>query len=648
MTQDHDSQITAAPESSSLAAPEGAGINIGMFLGIIRRKIWLILALGLAAGAISMVKNARIIPTYESKFRILIEPVRERKNLARLTDTVQGGTTLEFDYITQIEVLLSPEILTPILEEAAERYPDVNYGSIIGSLNLYRLGETKLLEMKYINSNPDKVKALMETIAQGYLEYSLEEQRSQLLQGLAFIDEKLPSIQDRVSLLQQQIQNLQQNYRFLEPESLANELFGRLSDITKARQALRDDFIALESQYNDLLEQAGASAALRQSAAYETMRQEYQVLRQQLAIESARFGPNSPTIQLILRQQANLAPLLFEEAERVIRDQIAQVTGQMDAIAARDRELATLEARLQEQTRDIPGVARSYQELIRELELATRSLARFQETKESLQIQASQNEIPWQLITPPTAPRIIPGTSPIKALMTGFVMGAALGLGIGYVLEKLSNTYYTLGDIKKQVPLPVLGIIPLHPELIESDPSKHVVDLRTESSATSLAADAQSLKAQLKEMLGAESAKLPQSKKTPRVQPTNLAQFKDMLGAEPAKLEPAKDMPRAKSANVESYLKLKKATAQPPVHQPRPFRIFKARIFKTQILKTRILKARIFKAMGPRPSWRKISAISKPSLKLPSIPVEKMSRAKSLMLPMAAPIVISPNQRIVG
>lgn len=478
-----------------------SGFSFGMILGIVRRKLWLIIALGLASGAVSVVKNAQVVPVYQSSFRLLVEPVRDQKNLSRLTDTQQGGTPQELDYTTQIEVLLSPETLTPILEQAQDRYPEVNYDNVIGQLSVYRLGETKILEVKYTNSNPDKVKALLEVIAQGYLEYSLESQRSQLFQGIAFVDERLPLIQQRVNTLQQEIQNLQQNYQFLEPDDFARELFNQTADINQARQGLRDEFITLESQYNALLDQASASATLRQSQAYETMRQEYQVLRQQLAIESARFGPNSPTIQLIQRQQENLAPLLFEEAERVIRDQMAQLMSSMEAIAARDQELAGREAKLKQQIQNVPGVARSFEELQRELLLASSSLTRFQETKEVLQIQASQNEIPWELITPPGEVNRKPSTSPIKALITGFMMGAALGLALGYLIEKLYNTYYTLEDIKKRVPLPILGAIPLYPDLMDAAPEAHVVDLRSESAAASLSTDAGALKAQLKSMI---------------------------------------------------------------------------------------------------------------------------------------------------
>jgi capsular exopolysaccharide synthesis family protein len=501
MTRDLDITSNSPNLPSPPVITGDPGSSLTIVLGVVRRKLWLMLALGLVAGAVSVVKNAQVVQVYQSSFRLLVEPVREQKNLSRLTDTPQGGNPQELDYTTQIEVLLSPETLAPILEQATDRYPDVSYDTVIGQLAVYRLGETKILEVKYTDSNPDKVKALLEIMAQGYLEYSLESQRSQLLQGLAFVDERLPRIQERVNVLQQDIQTLQQSYQFLKPDDFALELFGQTAQITQIRRELQDEFIAQESQYNALLDQAGVSAALRQSDAYNTLRQEYQVLRQQLAVESARFGPNSPTIQLIQRQQENLAPLLFEEAERVIQDQIAQVMTSMETLAARDRKLAATEAALQQQIRAVPGVARSYQELQRELDLAANSLIRFQETKEILQIQASQNEIPWELITPPAEARRKPSTSSTKAMVTGFMMGAVLGLALGYLLEKLANTYYTLDDLKKRVPLPILGAIPLYPELMDAAPEAHVVDLRSQPPATTVTADADALKAQLKTLI---------------------------------------------------------------------------------------------------------------------------------------------------
>ncbi|MFQ4138581.1 GumC family protein [Nodosilinea sp. PGN35] len=503
MTQNLD--VTANSPPAAPASPpvlEGdPGSTVGIVLGVVRRKLWLMLALGLVASALSVVKNAQVVPVYQSSFRLLVEPVREQRNLSRLTDTQQGTKPQELDYITQVEVLLSPETLTPILAGAQKRYPEATYDGVIGQLNVYRLGETKILEVQYTNSNPEKVKAVLEAIAQGYLKYSLESQRSQLLQGIAFVDERLPLIENRVNSLHQEIQNLQQSYQFLEPDDFATELFKQTAQIDQTRQALRDEFIALESQYSALLDQASVSATLGQSEAYETLRQEYQVLRQQLAVESARFGPNSPTIQLIQRQQSNLAPLLFEEAERVIQGQIAQLTNAMEVISAQDQELANRENALQQQLQAVPSVSRRYQELQRELLLATNSLTRFRETKEVLQIQASQNEIPWELITPPANARRKPGTSPVKSLVSGFLMGAVLGLALGYLLEKLANTYYTLDDLKKRVPLPILGAIPLYPELIDAAPEAHVVDLRSQPPATTVAADADALKAQIKSLI---------------------------------------------------------------------------------------------------------------------------------------------------
>lgn len=488
---------------TSTADAGESGFKIASLLGIVRRKIWLMVGLGVATGAIMMVQNAQEVPTYRASFRLLVEPVREQKGLSQLTDE-EGAKPQELDYTTQVEVLLSPEVLDPILTTVSERYPDVNYGSIIYDLAVYRLGETKILEVNYTHSNPDKVNALLAALSQGYLNYSLESQRAQLLQGLSFVDERIPPLQERVFELQGAIQGLQESYGFLDPDDYALELFSQQAQVQQQRQILRLEFLDLEAQYLHLQAQAGASAALRQSAAYESLRQEYQVLRQQLAVQSATYGPNSPTIELIERQQANLAPLLFEEAERVLRDQMAQLQSAMGSLAERDAELAAAEQQLRQQVENVPQVARTYQDLQRELALASNSLTRFQETKESLQVKASQNEVPWQLITPPTAPARRPGTSPVKALATGLMAGAALGLALGYAVEKLENTYYTLAEVKKRVPLPVLGTIPLYPDLLDAMPEGHRVDLRFTQPTLTLTDDASQLKTKLKQAISTD------------------------------------------------------------------------------------------------------------------------------------------------
>lgn len=497
------SASNASLEDVTVQTSGEQGWSLLKLLGIARRKVLIIIAMGVVMGVLMTLKNARKVPEYQSNFRLLVEPVRDQRELAQLTDTQSGGTQKELDYATQIEVLLSPEVLEPILTDVNERYPNTDYGSVIGKLGVIRLGETKILEVSYSDKNPEKVKFLLDIISQGYLEYSLNSQRAQLLQGLAFVDDRLKLVQSNVKNLENQLQTLQQTYQFMEPTGFSDSLFGQLNSITQARQDLQAELVTRQTEYNALLEQAGATAALREAQNYQTMLDQYQSLQQQIAIESARFGPQSPTIQLLERQQANLAPLLQREAERVLQDELTTRYNEIQALSARDRELGTAEDRVRRTIQQLPAISRTYNELQRELVMANSSLTRFLETKETLQIQASQNEIPWELITPTEPVRQKATTSTSKTLIMGFIMGAGLGFGIAFFLERLENTYYSVVEVKKGVPLPILGLIPLHPDLVDGDTTAHVVDLRSQTEAPrSLTEDMGSLKAQFKNMMG--------------------------------------------------------------------------------------------------------------------------------------------------
>ena len=149
----------------------------------------------------------------------------------------------------------------------------------------------------------------------------------------------------------------------------------------------------------------------------------------------------------------------------------------MQILLAKDQTIAQSESLLKQQFQQMPLVIRQYSELQRELGIATDSLTRFLQTYQSLQIQASQNEIPWELIAEPKPPYAKPGGSASKAIMSGFLGGLVFGAIIAYILEKLENTFYTIDEVRKKVRLQLLGVIPLHGDLNIVRPGMHVIDL---------------------------------------------------------------------------------------------------------------------------------------------------------------------------
>ncbi|MDX2217288.1 MAG: polysaccharide biosynthesis tyrosine autokinase [Oculatellaceae cyanobacterium bins.114] len=499
--------------SVSTEEPDAVGEDawsLSRIVGMVRRKAMVIGVLAIAISTYMGFRTTQQVPQYQSSFDLLVEPVQKEQELAQLTDSQNTSTsTSEMDYSTQIEVLLSPKTLNPIIDEVRKEYADTTYASVISHLAVSQLGETKIIQVTYYDTDPDKVKFILEEISQAYLKYSLEAQQGQLRQGLNFVEEQLPQIRQRVNTLQQQLQDLQQEYNFIDPAMYSEQLSSQLGATRQQRQTLQAELAALQTQYQIVQQQIGVNETLTQSSTYQALLQQFQVLEQQIAIESARFGPRDPKIQLLYRQQDNLQPLLQAEAQRVLGNQLAALGNQIQILTARDRAIAATEIQLNQLFRQMPAVSREFTELQRELSVATESLTRFLETQDRLEVQAAQKEIPWQLIAEPRDPQRKASTSLYKALMTGAMMGLVLGLIAAYLLEKQENTYYSTPELQKGVKLPILGMIPYHVDLVDAVPKLNIVDLRQQvNEASSITEDLVQLKSRVKNLLNPSTESL--------------------------------------------------------------------------------------------------------------------------------------------
>jgi capsular exopolysaccharide synthesis family protein len=487
--------------------PPEEGFNPVQLLGMLRRKASIVVVVAIAASAFSGFQASKQTPSYQSSFALLVEPVTQKKQLAKLTDG-QTETTKELDYSTQIEVMLSPKTLEPMVKEMGDRYPDITLDSVSSKLVVNRLGETKIIEVKYSGSDPAKVKYILEQLSQGYLKHSLDEQKATLRQGIKFIDDQLPALRKRVVDLQQQIQTLRQQYNFVDPDTYAQQLSGQLGTIAQQRQAIQAEMATLRARYAVLQQQIGATAALNNASFYQDFLKQFQALDRQIAIESARFGDKSPTIKMLRQQQQNLAPLLQNEATRALSNQVASLLNEMQVLQMRDQTIAQTEQQISQQFKRTPVLSRQYTDLQRELKSATESLQRFSDTRESLEIQAAQNEVPWQLITPPKEPESKVASNVYKSLMTGAGGGLVLGAAIAFLLEKIQSAFFTLADLKKKTRLPILGVIPFRPDLDHAGPEVHVIDLRhlNPEGVRSVVRDMEEIKARLKSLLHSSSA----------------------------------------------------------------------------------------------------------------------------------------------
>ena len=493
---------------------DGDGIDLRQLASIVKHRLRLIGAVtfGVTAAATFLTLNQE--PLYEGKFQLLVEPVAEEQEdpLSVLQQDFGG-----LDYDTQIEVLESPRVLNPIVETLNSKYPELEYEELIrpkkSPLKIKQIDETKIIEVSYIDTDPQKIQFILDNLSEAYLRYSLEERRVEVKQGLDFVESQLPEVRDRVDDLQGQVQKFRQKYNLINPEEQAAILAKKQVDFeqryfdTKAKfKETKSLYALLQKQLGLEPQQALAASYLSESPRYQNLLNELQKVEVGLAQESTRFLPSSPTVQSLEEKKKNLLTLLQQEAGGVLGEnlsnsvdnapnltspsslrlglnqQYVQTANELEILSIREKALAEAMSQLEDLTEQLPVIARQYTDLKRELTVATESLTRFLTAQEELQLKGAQQALPWQTIAQPLVTEDPVSPNPPRNIALGLVSGLLLGLGAALLAERLDPVFHSSEELKESINLPVLGMIPIQKDLkpldeLETTPKKEKLSL---------------------------------------------------------------------------------------------------------------------------------------------------------------------------
>jgi capsular exopolysaccharide synthesis family protein len=479
---------TAEPDENS-----GQAVDLAWVFAVARRRAVVIAGVALALIATSAIvlvwSKRQTIPEYQGSFKLLVEPATAEDRLRNqfLMSQNQGldiqRVDVErslLDYETQIRVLKSPQIINPVIQELQVRYPDINYNSLMNSLSISRVTYekdskkegTKILEVSYKDKDAKKIEFVLDTVADSYLKYSLQERQKSLMQGVEFIEEQLPNLQQQVDTLQAQLQKLRQQYNLIDPALANNLLAQHVQGIRDKRLATEVELAETRALYNTLqrqLSEAKPTAVLsREGVAYGTLLSELQKIETQIASDSARFREDSPPMKALREKQQNLRLLLSQQSEGIL----GNVAGQIRGLEEQYKTIVKTENQVNQKLEQLPAVSRQVADLQRKIDVATSNLKEFLVKRETLKLDAAQQEVPWQLINPPALSRTETGilvpvesNSIKRPLMIAVILSWLLGIGVGFLIEILHTVFHTPEEIKGATRLPILGVIPFAKKL---------------------------------------------------------------------------------------------------------------------------------------------------------------------------------------
>ena len=501
--QENGLPVYSQPVLAQSYRDEDEELNLRQLWTIVKHRIRLIAAVAIGLTTVVGVWTFSRTPTYEGKFRLLIGEPMTTQALTDVEDKLMLdalGQGDDIDYETQIEVLRSPSILNPIIEQIVRKYPDIEYEDLISikksPLAIEQLDETKILEISYADADREKIQYILDLLTDAYLKYSLDERKIEVNQGIDFVKEQLPKLRKQVQLREQQLQQFRQRYNLLNPELQAEGFSKQLSNLEEKYFDTQVKLNETDSIYKLLQQQLGlnpnqaiAASYLSESPRYQELLNELQKVEVELAKESARFLDTHPIIQTLKEKRDNLLPMLQQESQKVLggrlsgaidnspelaspsalrlelNQQYVEATNEREVLQIRQIALNQQIQGLKQQIKQMPILARQYTELQRELTVETESLNRFLEAQEKLQIEAAQKVVPWQLIAEPELKEAPISPKPVRNLVLGAAAGVLLGLAAAFVAERLDPVFHSSEELSEETNLPLLGVIPLQKDL---------------------------------------------------------------------------------------------------------------------------------------------------------------------------------------
>lgn len=486
-------------------------LDLSWLFGVLRRRILVMaaatIALSALAGTAIFITSKKITLDYEGSFSLLVEPATAEGLLSKQLDNsvtadlakinIEGISLV--DYETQIRILRSPKMMQPVLQELRAWNPNLTYTEMMSKLTINRVSYakdgkqqgTKILEVRYKDSDPKKIYGVLDKVSKAYLEYSLQQRLTGINQGIKFIDMEMPKLRERVEVLQLQVQRLRQQSNLFDPQLEGKSLSEQVQSIRGQQVGLQVQLRGMRSLYQSyqklVNENNPVGVLMTQGQAYSGLLSQIQKVDSDLSLKSAQYREDSLPILALRKSREELILTSSQQAKEVV---MANLSSQIKEVEARDREMTLLQKELNKKIRDFSVTTREYDNLVREQQVVTKSLSDFLAKREALRIDAAQQQIPWVLINPPEIPLDKFGKYTTftvkqtkKQLALAVILSGLLGIAVGLLVEVLNTVFHTPEALRIATRLPVIGIIPFSKKVKRRPPvrSRKLTSARSNS-----------------------------------------------------------------------------------------------------------------------------------------------------------------------
>ncbi len=355
-----------------------------------------------------------------------------------------------------------PEVLPEAEQLSRERARVID--AVISRLSVSNPPRSYSISVSFQSEDPRKAARIANGLADLYLTDQLEAKFEATQRANDWLNERIFDLRENVRTSEVQAQRFREENRLIQTQNAGLVSDQQLTQLNTRLIDARTDLARTQARFSQIssisdvetTDYAGLTEVLDSPLIQRLREQQSEVLRSRAEL-ATRYGPKHPRMINVEAELGDIDANIKTEIRKVV----AGIQNEVDVARAR---VAALEESLDQLKNENVALNRAQvqlRELEREAEanrvLLETFLARFKETTNQQDIQQADARIISRADVP------LDPSYPNKKLILALVVFASAGLGVGlaFLLEMLDNGYRTLDQIKADLGIRGVGIIPM-------------------------------------------------------------------------------------------------------------------------------------------------------------------------------------------
>jgi len=473
---------------------------------IVFKRRYTVLAVFICIVATVALYSFTAIPIYKATVQILIE-----RRTPRLLEQREGaypadsGAGDEF-YQTQYKLLegsaLAKKVvdklqlknhvmyssifrdLSPNGDEATKQRAEERLIKAVSSaVKVSPIRQSSLVDVSFSSSDPRFAAQMVNTLAQCYIEQSLDLRFAASQEGAVWLQQKLTEARKNLEDSESKLNQYKREHKIVALDDKESITAQKLEQLNKDLLTAQTHRMEAETRFKEVSQGKPISQVLNNNLIQILKGQEAKLIAEQSEL-SRKFGESHPRMLQLSNEMAATRAKIGAEMGQVVQ----AIKNEYHMAKAQEENLQAALETQKADTQDFSDRAIHYRVLLRDVET---NRALYDNMLKSLKATTASENTPAtniRIVYPASVPETPVSPRKFRNIMLALAMGGILGIALALGLENLDTTLKTPEEVEGWLETPNLAMIP-HLDLATGNPQKESPELVVHHGSQPLASE---------------------------------------------------------------------------------------------------------------------------------------------------------------